>query len=123
MAFAFLFDAQFDPEYEGSEETTLAKEAGIVNRAFNEWFERFRREIVTRDASRADGGADEVEDRMSGRRSGPSTPTRACQQNGFTPVSISHFNPLQSLRNCQAFLPVTPPLSPGLAGDSRAHWQ
>jgi hypothetical protein len=36
--FAFLFNAQ----YEGIEETTLAAEVGIVNLAFNEWFDPFR---------------------------------------------------------------------------------
>jgi hypothetical protein len=42
MDFAFLCDAQ----YEGIEETALAEEAGIVNLAFNEWFEPFRPEVV-----------------------------------------------------------------------------
>ena len=113
MAFAFLFDAQ----YEGSEETTLAKEAGIVNLAFKEWFKPFRPEIVARDASRADGGADEEEDRMSGLGVVHRLPLEPANRT----VSFYHFTPPHSRRNCQAFLPVKPPVPPGLARDSRAH--
>lgn len=40
--FAVLFGAQ----YEGNEETALAAEVGIVNLAFNEWFDPFRSEVV-----------------------------------------------------------------------------